>query len=256
MSVKMIKYNINLEVDIDEYIEQVKINKGFYKTTDKSAARGFSFFMMVIKRELENCKESINNHQYFKYHFKPNGKEVIFEKAVNKLSEDEVVKIDIQKRVKKTYFTDENGDKMIREESMNSEQSELIEYEYKRVETDTRIIQGYECHRIELKEVSKKEGEDKEERFYTLYVTKEINLPAHLILELATPIIDECPLYVEMTDLWNDKQMTIMEAEEISRIVSESVLKEVNQNWEIEESTLKSGQKELKRTSIRELACS
>lgn len=256
MSARFIKYKVNLEVDIEEYLDQLRINKGYYKTEENSSFRSvFDVFLKAGAKKVLACQELINSRQYFSYSLKPNEKEMIFIREVNRKGKDEVIKLDLEKREKKVYFTDEEGNRNLVEESFNLKASEEVKYVVEKKDADIKEIMGYKCYKLSLLQEVTKDGDTRGNR-YEMYVTDELPFPAHILLELATPIVTGCPLEVSMVDTWNDKQKTVLTVVEVKEIIDRDIVKEINQKWEIEEPFLEKKQVERGRANIRSLACS
>ena len=180
---------------------------------------------------------------------------MIFTREVNKKGEDEIIKLDLVRRNKKLFFTDDEGSRNLIEESLNLKDSEEVKYVVEKDEGVIKEILGYKCYKLSLlQEITK--DDDTRGNCYEMYVTEELPFPAHILLELATPIVHGCPLEVSMVDTWNDKQKTVLTAVEIEEVVNRDIIKEINQKWEIEEPFLEKKQVQEKRANIRSLACS
>jgi hypothetical protein len=68
-------------------------------------------------------------------------------------------------------------------------------------QNDTKVISGYLCHKVHIES---KQIDDEEMGFITLYdmyVTKEINLPVHSLLNIGENLKDYFPLEITITTL-------------------------------------------------------
>lgn len=249
MSIDHIKYKMHIDIDVEGYVAQMRSHL-FQKAKPKDdASRDYwDKFVRYFVRKTVECIERVNEKQYYSFSMKPTSPELVLIRDVHKEGEDEVIKIDLDKRMKRTYFTDEKGTKVVMEEWLDLKGEEVVEYTLERNEEQRKEILGYDCYKIFLSQKVIANGKEEEYKF-EMYVTDQLPFPAHILLELAAPIVTACPLEVSYFDTWADKLVTRFTAVHIGKIVDRQVFLDLNQNWEINEAFLELRRAKTKRIS-------
>ncbi len=135
--------------------------------------------------------------------------------------------IDNVDRISKTYVEKQNGEINIYEINLDRSNYAKAEFEYaiKEYENDTKVIQGYLCHKLIVDEIIKfkKDGRIENNRF-ECYVTNEINFPLDL-LGLSKRVTEKCPLELKYFKLDRGSSTQLFKATSIENIVEEDYLK-------------------------------
>lgn len=231
--IMLIKYGIQCkyhEKDLKDEDESIDLNIEFESEEER----------LLIEQDRIDIKKSEEEWLNFWKHFLAKESQKQYSYIVNNTAikhvrthnnrPKEFIQIFPESGIMQHFYTDKKTDEAKLSEFHlyhNTDQSDWkLSYEIEEIKSENKIILGYECYKMIIRETKINEKENWEiKNRYELYVTDKINLPASLVIHLWKPITDLCALEIKEINMERPNSYIMQYVIEIKTDIDETELK-------------------------------